>query len=499
MENTLEKKSGILYLKSKFFLVRIFSYFSFLLIPVWLQKTLDLSELAQVFMMGLYIAFMCGQWFLLGKEIDHRLRIYYRVNSSMDRVVYRLILGMAFFYVYFTLLATFPTKWAYNAFWVTWAVLGLFYSWPTRGKIIQESVTSNFTEFRYLDSFEKTLVCLVLVMFVVSIPELPKLTNQEALKLYFDPAERFSSVFWDFMSISYLPFHRYPSLQRIAWSMHFYAVGTGFFLFAFYALLRFVVSRRLSLLGIFALISSWSFTKVLAGAPATAIATTFSLIWVWAISWSVIGGTYRAGLFLGITGFLGVVNHQSFFLVTVAQLFVTYFVFLKDKTYWFRRQFLKYCSAGVILAIFVLLMDGVELRLFDFSLTRYWEHVNSVVNRKAFNALMPFGLLILFAKILNSKIAAVVSYKCDLEMVKRLLVSMGVLTLGGVILEPSIIENFYPMWVAVLFALIPLELIFQTISRLRSNRNMIYLIYILICLLDSHFEGRVKIFLRLLS
>jgi hypothetical protein len=40
-----------------------------------------------------YIMFMGGQWYLLGKEIDHRLKIYFRANSSIDRVLYRLIIG----------------------------------------------------------------------------------------------------------------------------------------------------------------------------------------------------------------------------------------------------------------------------------------------------------------------------------------------------------------------------------------------------------------------
>jgi hypothetical protein len=53
------------------------------------------------------------------------------------------------------------------------------------------------------------------------------------------------------------------------------------------------------------------------------------------------------------------------------------------------------------------------------------------------------------------------------------------------------------MWILALLSLIPIEILFQTLSKLRSSRNMIYLIYILICLLDSHFEGRLKIFLKM--
>ena len=58
--------------------------------------------------MTLYMAFMVGQWFLLGKEIDHRLKIYFRVNSSVDRIIYRLVLGMISMIVYFNLLSLIP-------------------------------------------------------------------------------------------------------------------------------------------------------------------------------------------------------------------------------------------------------------------------------------------------------------------------------------------------------------------------------------------------------
>ena len=84
MEVILENNSGILVKKSKFFIYRALIYFSFLLIPVWIQKSLDISEGMKICVMILYILFMVGQWFLLGKEVDHRLKIYFKVNSSLD-------------------------------------------------------------------------------------------------------------------------------------------------------------------------------------------------------------------------------------------------------------------------------------------------------------------------------------------------------------------------------------------------------------------------------
>ena len=79
MENTLANGSNIFKLKWKFFTYRIVSYFSFLLIPVYVQKGLELRPIALAALMTLYILFIVSQWFLLGKEIDHRLKIYFRV------------------------------------------------------------------------------------------------------------------------------------------------------------------------------------------------------------------------------------------------------------------------------------------------------------------------------------------------------------------------------------------------------------------------------------
>lgn len=298
MENTLEKSSGIIYIKSKFFIYRVVSYFSFLLLPILIPKSVQLPLAGQTLLMVLYILFMVSQWFFLGKEIDHRFKIYFRVNSSMDRVVYRLILGMIFFYLYFNALSFFSSKWIYNLFWVTWVVLGIFYSWPTRGKIIQESVSSNFTEFRYLDSFEKTLVGLILIMFTFSIPEFPTIVSPEALKMYFDPTESFSGHFWNFITVNYYPFRKYPELFKIAWCLHYYIIGVGVFMLVFYAFLRFFVSRRLSLLGLFVLISSWSFSKILAVNSGHAIVATYSLLWIWTTLWVTKSSTYRSGFFL---------------------------------------------------------------------------------------------------------------------------------------------------------------------------------------------------------
>ena len=75
MDKTLVKKSDILKVKYKFFINRLVTYFSFLLIPLWIQTTLEMNLALQSVILVLYILFIGGQWYLLGKEIDHRFGI----------------------------------------------------------------------------------------------------------------------------------------------------------------------------------------------------------------------------------------------------------------------------------------------------------------------------------------------------------------------------------------------------------------------------------------
>lgn len=497
MAKTLVNSSGIWIVKSKFFIYRLVSYFTFLLIPVWAQKSPGTSIGFQTLAMSLYVLFMVAQWYLMGKEIDHRLKIYFRANSSLDRVVYRIISGMCATILLFNLLASFPEKWTNNAFWVVWSCLGLFYSWPTRGKIIQESVSSNFSEFRYLDRFEKTLVFLILALFIFSFPELPGLLNREALMLFFDPFEKSSTVFWNFLTVNFFPFKNYPELFRLGWSLHFYMVGLGLFLLVFYAFLRYFVARRLALLGVFALMSSWSVSKILASNFGSSIETTYSLLWVWCGLWAIKSSTYRSGLLVGLVGFYGTLLNQSQFLMILILGAGLYFYFLGEHTPWYRKQFLRYFSLGLVLSFITLFLEG-KSHLFGGQINQgLWMQAFGYIERKAFFTLSGIGLILTLLKVGGFK-WSMLEGLAFLE--KRLLYALSavlVLALAATFGDDSIFKEMSILWPLAWLSLFPIEILFQSLTRLRSKRNMIYLAYILVCLLDSHFEGRVKIFLRL--
>ena len=483
-------------IKSKFFLYRFVSYFSFLLIPILIPKALALPLWTRSLLMCFYMLFMASQWFLLGKEIDHIIRIYFKVNSSIDRIVYRINLGMFFIVIYFNSLNLMTGKWIYNSFWMTWVILGLFYSWPTRGRIIQESVTSHFSEIKYLDRFEKTLLVLILIMLIVSLPQFPNAYSLGELKTYYDPSSKISPLFWNFLTVNYYPFLKFPELLNLAWGMHFYFMGMGLYLLCFYALSRAFFSRRTSILGVFSLLSCWSLSKILIKSPEAPVSSAFFLLWTWAIIWAIKSSTYKSGLLLGLVAFWGCIIHQTLAFVYVIQVILLLY-FLKDKTVWFKKNLFEYTMMGFFMIIITLVLSGsFYTEIFSFSYPPSFS-LDFLYFRKAFFTLAPVGMVVFITKLIPSIYQRLSPLKTHKNMVQQLFACLLVSYLLFLLLDPATGESLSFLWVVAFMSLVPLELIFQSMRSFPSSRNIIYPIYILICLLDSRFEERVKVFLQI--
>jgi hypothetical protein len=185
----------------------------------------------------------------------------------------------------------------------------------------------------------------------------------------------------EFLRVNYFPFQKYSNLFSLSWSLHFYFIGIGFYIFAFYGILRFFVSRRLSILGVFALLSTWSFSKILQADFASSFSTTFSLIWIWSLMFCTKSSTYRAGFFIGLVNFLGALINLSFSVLLPVQLTLLYLFLMKDRTLWFRRQTMKYSILGSILTVMALvshsevtnITNALDLKSFTEQLLRFVE------------------------------------------------------------------------------------------------------------------------------
>lgn len=492
--------NNILVAKYKFFLNRMIGYFSFFLIPLWLQKVVGVNAVLQIGLGMVYMCFMASQWYLLGKELDHRLKIYYRTNSSIDRILYRAITGCVIMLIYFNFLTLLPADIIKHFFWGTFAVLGLFYSWPTRGKIIQEGISNQFSEYRFLDSFEKTVLFLMLLMFIVSIPEAPHFQSVEAFKLYFDPQEQIHNFYWRFVEVNYLPLKKAAKLYFLSWHTHFYFYGVGLFLMSFYSLLRYFFSRRLSILGVFSLVSSWSLTKFLDVSPIDGFVSTFPLVCCWAALWLTKSATYRTGLFLGIMTCYGVLISPMYILVSPLILLILFLFERKTKTKWYLKQFSKYSLYGSTIAVILSLLSNKYM--WKFRLTsplKYFDNMANYLDDKAFYTLFLLGIVFLFLRKLPILKKKLTELKIEDDRVGLVILLYLTFLIFGLFFEPNFTLALSGMWILAFLSLVPLEWIFQTMSRMRSRRNLIYVIYVLVCLLDSHFEGRVKTFLTFLK
>jgi hypothetical protein len=436
---------------------------------------------------------MGGQWYLLGKEIDHRLKIYYRANSSMERILYRIIMGSIGMLLIFNIFSFLPRDLVGFVFWAFFGLIGIFYSWPTRGKIIEESMMSQFGEVRFLDSFEKTILLLSTLTFLISIPELPMFENIDALKLYFDPHGNVSGVLWNYLSVLYYPFSSYPKLYNLIWSFHFYFIGLGVFLLTFYCLLRYFFSRRLSMLGVFSVLSTWSFSKILGEDYFAAVSTTVSVLWLWSLMWSTRSGTYRSGLFTGLACmYITIINPTNIALLPIG-LFFTYKIFLNNRTAWYKKQWLKYNLLGAFLSLLVFSYSLGEQQITFNNIEILLTSLLDYIYRKAFYIISPIGLGLTLFYLSNRSRLFFTYVNFDRNKFNEVIFGITAILLVGIVFNPYLVTGFSLIWILSFFALIPIEWIFQSISRLRSKRNLIYAMYILVCLLDSHLENRFRI------
>ena len=493
MDKALAKKSDILKLKYKFFLNRIVTYFSFLALPLLIQKTEQLALFTQSLILLVYILFLGSQWYLFGKELDHRLKIYYKANSSLERIIYRVILGNIGLILLFNLFWLIPGNFLGAVFWGFFISLGIFYSWPTRGKIIEETMVSQFSEIRFLDSFEKTILSLSIITFLITLPDFPLFENVEALKLYLDPNEKVSFFVWNYLSVLYYPFKEVPMLYNLVWNFHFYFIGIGSFLLAFYCLLRYFFSRRLSMLGTYAIISSWSLSRLVVNDFFTAVTSGLPLIWLWSLMWSTRSGTYRSGLFTGLVAFYMALFNPAYIALMPLTLLGVYFLFLPQKTDWYKKQWLKYNVFGAVMGLIVAVLSMPQEGLFVFDGAYLLSSVQDSIFRKAFFIIAPLGAILIFLYLTNLSNYLLTYVNIDRKKLGEVLSGILAISALGFLVSTSFYHGVTTLWVLSFFALFPIEWIFQSISRLRSKRNLIYGMYILVCLLDSQMENRIRI------
>jgi len=480
--------------KARFFITRLLTYFSLLLLPVWIPKLLTLHPLFHFLLIISYLLFLFSQWYLLAKEIDHRFKIHVKTNSSLERTLYRVLAGQAFMILYFNLVSFAPISLLNHFYWGTWVALDLYYSWPTRGKIIQESVSSDFNEYKFLDGFEKTTFFLIILTVLISIPAIPFFDSIEVLRLYLDPQGYIHNIFWNYLQIISFPFHKFPGLLHLSYVLYFYLVSAVILLISFYSLVRYFVGRRLSILGTYALVSCWAFSTVMQASFLELIFSTAALSWLWAMFWTLRAGNYRVGLILGMINVWISLLHPGYYFLYWLQIFYLFYLSQSTLTLWYRQQVFRYTILGGIIS-FLIFLTHQDHNLLSWQLGQWFNYYFPAAIthlEKSFFALGPIALIVLFIikpKSPNQYWKALVAQK----KIYDLLMLFLCLLILGLLIFPPIFGIYLVLIFAVLLCIIPLEHLFLLIQHVKSQRNIIFLSYLIICLLDSHMEGRVKI------
>lgn len=493
--NSLFDKNSLLLIKSRFFLTRLVTYFSLLLLPVWIPKLVPMHQFFHYLVILLYLMFLFSQWYLLAKEIDYRFKIHVKTNSSMERTLYRILVGQTFMIFYFSMLGFIPSSIINHFYWGTWVVLGLYYSWPTRGKIIQESVSTNFSEYRFLDSFEKTTLFLLVLTVLISIPFIPIFESITVLKLYIDPQSFLHNSYWNYLHLISYPFQKFPQLLNLSFILYIYFVSTIILLLSLYSLMRHFISRRICLLGTYIITSCWAFSKGMQLNFLEILFSSATLSWIWVSFWMLRSGNYRSGLIAGIIcAWLSMLHPGLYFFYWLQMLFLFY-ISKSNITLWYKQQLFRYTTLGGIYA-FLIFITHQDHQLFFRNLGQwfswYQPHLVTIVSKSYF-AIIPVGLVLFFIKrktITQSMLwQNFIGGHRAYDLVVLILMSF----LLGFLVFPPIFGVYMLLAIITFLSLFPLEQILVFVQQAKSQRNMIFLSYLLLCLLDSNMEGRVKI------
>jgi hypothetical protein len=140
------------------------------------------------------------------------------------------------------------------------------------------------------------------------------------------------------------------------------------------------------------------------------------------------------------------------------------------------------------------MITHIDLRFFEHAMSfeQFSGYLWSVVKRKAFYSLSLIGLITYVVMLLKPKGKFFSTMVIDSKRLGEVGILAFCVILIGIFVDRDLIRSFGLLWFIVFLSVLPLEWIFQSINRLRSRRNFIYMIYVIVCLLDSHFEGRVR-------
>jgi len=424
----------------------------------------------------------------VGTQLEVRFKIFYKTNSSLEKFLHRLFSGKIFFFIFsFLVFTLIPEKFYDFIFWFIWGVCIIFYSWPTRKKILENSYSNLAMPYRFLSPIEKSVIALTLLLFIIISP-LPStaLSFQEILLSFSTKEILLHSSYKHFISFLYWPFLNHPNSISFIWTLHHSLLEGGICLLAFYATLRYIFSRKTSILGVFFLVASWPFSLLLRESLGNFFITSFCLFCLWSFLWAWQSQTYRIGIHLGNLCLWGSIIHPWGAIVPLGIIGTLLYTTSLQKTLLMVKQIAKYASVGFLLSVVIFLLRGPEK---DHSLPfgLYFSHFFSYFFKKETYILAPIGFFILiFSRNFLSLSSLQFSFTFFLFCF-----------IGLFFMAPSLLIGTHFLWPIIFLSLIPIDFLLHLLKENKAKRGILYFLYFILILLDSHLDGHLRDFYKI--
>ena len=478
--NTLVKKSSNLNRKKLLFTLKRAGLFG-LFITVSIFSSFSSVNIGNFLFSFLLIGFFIFNFYLFGDLSEYLFKVHYKVTSSIDRLISRTLLG------YFLVVCV---KFFFNSSFFSFfsylflAINFLYFSYPTRSRLYGLSVKSHFSEFRFLDKLEKTTFFLIIFFFLFSIPD----NSNEVGDVFID------GVFGHILSL--IKVNLNTSLVLVSYKYLFYFSLT---LVCLYSVFRNFFSRRVCLFGILLLQTNWSFYKLYSGnldiLPYCALVSAL----LWLCLFAIKGLSYRLGLLSGL--FLPAsfaLNYNFLFSCTLGFLFI--FFTNRKKGAWYNLQFFKYALMGLL--FYLIMYLNVERAFFEgfYTLPELLDSTVQVLKRKAFfiNVFLSLVVLSISPVLGNIKLSKWASANKRLVwVVFSLLIYWCAFSYVRVSPLDSMLSVF--IIISVFLSLPVIDFVFWSLNPFRDMKTGVFFLFLSFVLLDSHLEGRIKVFLRFFS
>lgn len=473
---TLEKKSSNILSKKFLFSIKRASILALFLTLSYFSSFSSIS-FGNLLFSFLLIIFFIFNFYLFGDLVEYVFKIHYRVGSSINRLISRVLLG---YFLILLLRKVLPLDIFINFFYFFIFLNFVYFSYPTRSRLYDVTVRSHFSEFKFLDKSERIVLFLIIFYFIFSIPfvgeGLSPGKDQGVLGIL----------------LSSIKSNLNSSLALISYKYLFYG---SMLLACLYSTFRVFFSRRVSLLGVFLLQSNWSFYKLYEGDLNILTYACLVTVLLWLYFFCLKSLTYRSGLLFGLFLPASLVLEKNFFysfLILTLSLTISF----QKKGKWFILQFFRYSLLGVVSSA-LFFYKNISFKFFQyFSSAEILASGLQVFRNKAFFINSMNSIALIFALSIFKK--SYFRMWCEVRGFNKLaFILLPAYWFIFAFFKFSQLNNLLSIEVILLtFLSLPVvDFIIWRLNNYRDKRTAAFFLFIVFILLDSHLEGRVKVFL----